>query len=71
MLALLLSLLGVAGRTVLGLLAIVLGLSFIVAAVIWLSQSPPTCQFFALGALTSVVLCLSHQLGGVFWRLLD
>jgi hypothetical protein len=71
MLPLLLSLLGVAGRTVLGLLAIVLGLLFIVAAVIWVSQSPPTCQFFALGALTCLVLCIARQLGGFLWRLLD
>ena len=71
MLPLLLSLLGVAGRTVLGLLAIVLGLSFFVAAVIWVSQGTPTCQFFVLAALTCVVLWISYELGGALWRLLD
>jgi hypothetical protein len=71
MLRLLLLVIGVAGRTVLGLLAIVLGLSFIVVAVIWVSQSTPDCQFFALGALTCVVLWISYELGGALWRLLD
>jgi hypothetical protein len=71
MLALLLSLLGVAGRTVLGLLAIVLGISFIGLDTIYVWQSTPDCQFFALGALTCLVLCVSYQLGGALWRLLD
>jgi hypothetical protein len=71
MLRLLLLSVGVAARTALGLLAIVLGIGFISLGIILVSQSTLTCQFFALGALTAIVLYIAHQLGGFLWRLLD
>lgn len=71
MLRLLLSFVGIAARTALGLLAIVLGIWFIGLGITWLSHSTPTCQFFILGGLTAIVLCIAHQLGRFLWRLLD
>ena len=58
-------------KTILGLFAIVLCVWYLVLGIIWVSHSTPTSQFFALGVLTVIILCLSHQLGGVLWRLLD
>lgn len=71
MLRLLLSLVGIAARTAFGLLAILLGIWFIGLGIILVSQSTPTSQFFILGGLTAVLLCLAHQLGSFLWRLLD
>jgi hypothetical protein len=67
MLWLLLPMLGFLARTVLGLLAIMLG----AMAVVRVSHSTPGCQLFVLGALAAVVLWIAHQLGGSLWRLLD
>lgn len=71
MLRVLLSVVGILAKTALGLLAIVLGIWFAGLGIILVSHSTPGCQFFALGALTAVVLCIAHQLGGFIWRLLD
>jgi hypothetical protein len=71
MLRLIVSFVGIAARTALGLLAIVLGIWFIGLSITWLSHSTLTCRFFALGAATAIVLCIAHQLGGFLWRLLD
>ena len=71
MLRLLFSTVSILAKTALGVFAIVLGIWFVGLGIIVVSQTTPTCQFFALGALTAAVLCLAHQLGGFLWRLLD
>jgi hypothetical protein len=71
MLRVLSSMFGGAAKTILGLLAIVLAFWLVGLGIILVSQGTPSCQFFALGAFTAVILCLAHQLGGFLWRLLD
>jgi hypothetical protein len=71
MIRLLFSTVRIVAKTILGLLAIVSGTWIAGLGVVLVSQSPPTCQSFAIGVLTAAILCLSHQLGGFLWGLLD
>ncbi len=65
---------GVAAKTALGLLAIVLGIWFLglcLLSITWLARNTPYCESFVLGGLTSLVLFTAYKLGEVLWRLLN
>jgi hypothetical protein len=71
---LVMSLVGIAAKTILGFLSIwigIWGLGIFVQGMAWQSHNAPDGEFFVLGGLTCLLLWFAYFLGGAAWRLVN